>query len=152
MASSGTFGERLRDARKARGMTQKQLAAAIGAAQASVSDLEVGESKSPDGHTLVRSAKALRVRPEWLLYGTGPREGDGGGTEPAQTDLERRVLELLRSAGPEPRNSTEEKLIALIREAPLPLLDALLNACYAMVSAADADLVTRIKAKQRRSR
>jgi transcriptional regulator with XRE-family HTH domain len=68
------IGLRLRHARKARRLTQVELANKAGIKQASVSDLERGESKSFRGATLVAMARVLNVRPEWLSHGKGPME------------------------------------------------------------------------------
>jgi transcriptional regulator with XRE-family HTH domain len=68
------IGIRLRHARKLRGMTQVKLAQSIGVKQASVSQVETGESRSLRGNTLVAIAKALRVNPEWLMHGKGTME------------------------------------------------------------------------------
>ena len=65
---------RLRHARKARGLTQVKLAQIAGLKQASVSDLETGQSKSFKGNTLVSLARALNVSPEWLSHGKGSME------------------------------------------------------------------------------
>lgn len=65
---------RLRHARKARGLTQVKLAQLSGVKQASVSDLERGESKSYRGSTLLSLARALNVSPEWLSHGKGSME------------------------------------------------------------------------------
>lgn len=65
---------RLRYARKERKLTQVELARLSGVKQASVSDLERGESKSFRGTTLLSLARALNVSPEWLSHGKGPME------------------------------------------------------------------------------
>ena len=65
---------RLRYARKERKLTQVELAKLSGVKQASVSDLERGESKSFRGTTLLSLARALNVSPEWLSHGRGPME------------------------------------------------------------------------------
>ena len=65
---------RLRHARKARGLTQVKLAQLSGVKQASVSDLERGESKSYRGSTLLSLSRALNVSPEWLSHGKGSME------------------------------------------------------------------------------
>lgn len=64
-------GKRIRGLRKTLGLTQGQLAKAAGVAQASISELESGESQQPRGDTLVRVAKALQVDPDWLVSGAG---------------------------------------------------------------------------------
>jgi transcriptional regulator with XRE-family HTH domain len=68
------IGLRLRHARKLRKLTQDELAQRTGITQASVSDLERGESKSFRGATLVSMARVLNVRAEWLSQGKAPME------------------------------------------------------------------------------
>lgn len=68
------IGLRLRHARKLRKLTQVELAQKAGVKQASISDLERGESKSFRGVTLVGIARVLNVRAEWLSQGKGPME------------------------------------------------------------------------------
>ena len=66
------FGARLRAARDRRGMTQAQLAEAIGAYPSQISNYENGE-KVPEGETMVALADALDVSLDELARGT-PRE------------------------------------------------------------------------------
>src|SRR6185503_2126890 len=56
------------------GLTQVRLAHLSGVKQASISQLETGESKSFRGVTLVSLARALNVSPEWLSHGKGSME------------------------------------------------------------------------------
>jgi Zn-dependent peptidase ImmA (M78 family)/transcriptional regulator with XRE-family HTH domain len=64
--SPGFQGERLRAAREARGMTAKDLAAAVGVTPAAVSQYEGGHwSPAPD--TIERLAKELRVKPQFFF-------------------------------------------------------------------------------------
>lgn len=65
---------RLRHARKLRGLTQVKLAQLSGIKQASISDLERGESKTFRGVTLLALTKVLNVSPEWLSQGRGSME------------------------------------------------------------------------------
>lgn len=67
-------GVRLRTARKLRGMTQQELAKHSRVSQATISDLETGESKSPTGTNLVSLAQSLDVSPDWLAEGKGDME------------------------------------------------------------------------------
>lgn len=67
-------GVRLRHARKLRGLTQQVLAKASGVKQATISDIETGESQSPVGTNLVSLAQTLLVSPEWLAQGKGDME------------------------------------------------------------------------------
>lgn len=66
--------QRLKETRKDRQLSQAQLGKAAKITQPSVSDLETGESNMMSGDTLVRMAKALKVRAEWLMTGEGPKE------------------------------------------------------------------------------
>lgn len=64
-----SIGSRIKEARKAAKLTQKELAKRVGMAQASLSELETGESQST---TLVASlAAALGVSALWLETGKG---------------------------------------------------------------------------------
>lgn len=65
-----SIGSRIREARRAAKMTQKELAKKVGLAQASLSELETGESQ---GTTMIASfAAALGVSALWLETGKGP--------------------------------------------------------------------------------
>lgn len=64
-------GMRLRHARKLRGLSQYDLAKAAGVKQASISQLETGESKSFRGTTLLSFAQILDVSSNWLATGKG---------------------------------------------------------------------------------
>lgn len=78
------IGQRIREARKAAGMTQGQLASKVGLKQNSISELEKGDSASTTH--MAKFAQALRVSALWLETGAGRRavtEGDqidGGAT------------------------------------------------------------------------
>ena len=61
--------DRLRQARKHAGLTQTQLAAAVGITQTSITDLERGKSQST-GY-IAQIAKACRVSALWLASGEG---------------------------------------------------------------------------------
>lgn len=64
-----TIGQRLRQARTARNMTQTQLAQASGVSQSDISKLERGDSNASRG--IARLAKALAVDALWLELGEG---------------------------------------------------------------------------------
>jgi transcriptional regulator with XRE-family HTH domain len=61
------LGERVRQRRSALGLTQEQLSAATGLKQFHISRIESGDIKDVKGETLVRLARALRVRTDFLL-------------------------------------------------------------------------------------
>lgn len=66
-----TVGQRIRDLRVARKLTQPQLAKALGITQGSITDLETGKSKAPASQTLTKLARLFEVDPEWLMTGKG---------------------------------------------------------------------------------
>ena len=61
-----TFGEKIKNARRAKGFTQKQLAAQIGAAHNSISDWENNKNK-PDPDTIELLCGVLDMSPNYLL-------------------------------------------------------------------------------------
>lgn len=61
---------RLVTSRKAIGMTQKDLAAATGLAQSTISAIEIGRTVEPTN--IIKLATALGVRPYWLSTGKEP--------------------------------------------------------------------------------
>ena len=64
-----TFGERIREARKAKGFTQKQLADKIGAKHNSISDWGNNKNK-PDPDTIEILCGVLSITPNYLLKAT----------------------------------------------------------------------------------
>ena len=61
-----SFGEKIKEARKAKGMTQRQLADKIGAKHNSVSDWENNKNK-PDPDTIELICGVLEITPNYLL-------------------------------------------------------------------------------------
>lgn len=64
-----TFGEKIKEARKQKNLTQKQLADLIGAAHNSISDWENNKNK-PDPDTIEVLCGALKITPNYLLAST----------------------------------------------------------------------------------
>jgi transcriptional regulator with XRE-family HTH domain len=99
------LGSRVREARKARSMTQGQLALRLGLTRTSVVNLEAGRQGIPV-HTLVRAATALGVAitslvPEHPRDSTpGPRRPPGVAADTPQQHLTL-VNRLLATAGTE---------------------------------------------------
>ena len=75
MAGPGGFGDRLREARRARGWTQDRLAAGSGVGIATVRRAENGYFE-PRQETARRLAAALGVRAAWLMTGEGPTDAE----------------------------------------------------------------------------
>ncbi|MCI8282336.1 MAG: helix-turn-helix transcriptional regulator [Lachnospiraceae bacterium] len=61
-----TFGEKLRNARKLKKLTQKQLANLTNAKHNSVSDWENNKSR-PDTNTIIQLCEVLDISPDYLL-------------------------------------------------------------------------------------
>jgi transcriptional regulator with XRE-family HTH domain len=62
----------LRTAREKKGLTQEQLAAAVGLTQASISQLETRSNIRPAFDTVIAIAAALDVDPMALKFGPAP--------------------------------------------------------------------------------
>lgn len=69
--SDETFGERIRRLRTERGLTLVELAAAAGAAEGTIRQLESNRIKSPNFHLGLRLADQLKVDPHYLALGEG---------------------------------------------------------------------------------
>ncbi len=63
----GRLGERLRQARSAAALTQKDLGIRVGAAASWISDLEKGKQKGLAAETVYRLAQALDCSSDYLL-------------------------------------------------------------------------------------
>ncbi len=66
-----TFGDRVREARRDAKLTQPQLGRMAGLSQTTISDTERGRNSGSSEVTAL--ARALRVSPDWLADGRGPR-------------------------------------------------------------------------------
>lgn len=71
-------GQRIKQAREARKMSQAQLATAVGQDQSTIAHWE-RERNFPKPAMLKRLAVTLGVTPEWLLYGTKPESASSPG-------------------------------------------------------------------------
>ena len=63
------MGERIREVRLARGLTQRQLAGKAGVSAVTISKLETGAAKSASSKTLLRLASALNTTLDRLFFG-----------------------------------------------------------------------------------
>ncbi|HDW1998623.1 TPA: helix-turn-helix transcriptional regulator [Enterobacter asburiae] len=85
--SGTTFSDRLRDSMQKAGLTQSQLAEAVGVSQGAIQKLVSGKAKSTT--KLVQIANVLGVRPEWLSEGVGAiRKSDDFPSEEKWTKVE----------------------------------------------------------------
>jgi transcriptional regulator with XRE-family HTH domain len=69
-----TVGQRLEWWMAKRNRKQTELAKAAGMAQSAVSEIISGRSKRPAADNMLRLARELRLRPEYLVWGEGPPE------------------------------------------------------------------------------
>jgi transcriptional regulator with XRE-family HTH domain len=67
-----TLGKRIKAERKRAGLSQTQLATAVGVKQQSISHLE--RDKAEDTKLILPIATVLKVNPYWLETGKGPKE------------------------------------------------------------------------------
>lgn len=78
-----TLKDRIRWAMKQAGVSQADLARAVGIKPPSVNAWASGQTKTIEGENLVRAARKLNVNPYWLATGKGSREplSIGGSSE-----------------------------------------------------------------------
>lgn len=88
-----TTGERIRDARKALGMTQTELADKVGVKYSAIHKYETGLIVNLKRETISALAQALNVSPAWLMC---MDDEDDGKKPAAQTDSELLDAELIR--------------------------------------------------------
>lgn len=122
-------GLRLRHARKLRKLTQVKLAQLAGVKQASISDLERGESKSFRGQTLVSVARVLNIRPDWLSNGKGAMER----SDTPLTDEAVMVAEAWQRLTPEVRSRIADMIFAMTEQTDKfgsPVEDEKVEAAY----------------------
>ncbi len=98
-----SFGRRLKEARKASGMSQVELAPLIGLAKDSVSRYERGEV-SPNAELVMLLAVSLGVSADWLLTGEGEMRRTRQGVMPNLDESERCWLGWLRDLDDEQRS------------------------------------------------
>ncbi|VEE71644.1 S24 family peptidase [Yersinia pseudotuberculosis] len=70
-----TFADRLNKALLEEGLSQEQLAKAVGLTQPAIQKLTSGKAKS--SRKILEISEALKVKPEWLGRGEGPMRDDG---------------------------------------------------------------------------
>lgn len=113
-----SLGGRLRAVRLAAGLSQQALAEKAGLVQGTVSMLESGtRAKETSADVLLRLAKALAVRPQWLLWGKGPMKE--GADSPAASLFRARYsengLELVEGFERIEDEAVKEQLFALFQ-------------------------------------
>jgi transcriptional regulator with XRE-family HTH domain len=100
-----TIGQRVKYAREARDMKQHELARKVGIRQPTLSALESGKAAATKH--IIPIARALRVRAEWLQYGTGAMEAS-----PDRTEKEERLRQAASVVG----DDALDHIIALVEQ------------------------------------
>lgn len=95
------FLARLRRGLEARGMSQAELARALGVGEATVSEWFT-RGRVPQGDVFLRLPSVLQVNGHWLLTGDGPEELADPGGDAFRTGV-RTILEELREFAREER-------------------------------------------------
>ncbi len=67
-----SIGERLKEARKAKGFSQDKLAEAIGTSRTVITDIERDKTEHPRVSYVDTICKTLEISKEWLLREEGP--------------------------------------------------------------------------------
>ncbi|MGJ7533919.1 MULTISPECIES: helix-turn-helix domain-containing protein [unclassified Variovorax] len=113
-----TIGSRIKEARGALGWSQVQLADEVGVTQSAIGNIESGLRQRP--RELVSLAKALRVSPEWLETGKGPRTERaslklmGADAEPSVRALVEYLAEIAAQQRPTLRKNLANLLVDLV--------------------------------------
>jgi transcriptional regulator with XRE-family HTH domain len=98
-----TLGERIRQARENRKLTQKQLGAFVGKSESAVCQWESGGIREIKAPTMMRLAEVLRVSMDWLMSGEAEKPSTACGkvadywphlTQRQREQIERQVQEL----------------------------------------------------------
>jgi len=85
------FSERVRTARKYAGLSQEELALAIGCTQGLISKIERGDQEETT--LIIKIARACRVNADWLEDETGPMERD---VYIVPDSIEKQVLQVMQ--------------------------------------------------------
>lgn len=111
-----TIGSRIKEARSALDWSQVQLADEAGVTQSAIGNIESGLRQRP--RELVSIAKALRVSPEWLETGKGPRTERASlklvGVEPSVRALVEYLAGIAAQQRPTLRKNLANLLVDLI--------------------------------------
>jgi transcriptional regulator with XRE-family HTH domain len=93
MQTGKVIGERVRQKRKALGMTQEQLEAASGVPQGSISRIESGTAEDVYASTVIGFAKAFQVSADYLLGldTSAPAQRNGSSKHPKQAKTRAKV-------------------------------------------------------------
>ncbi|MGY0607423.1 XRE family transcriptional regulator [Stenotrophomonas sp. FS3] len=100
-----TIGSRIRAEREAQGVSRAELARSAGIAPSTLSDLELGLSKSTTA--LHKIARRLGLRPEWLETGRGSKDPATDTSESDWADIDGYAQAIGLGGGPEAQEYAE---------------------------------------------
>jgi SOS-response transcriptional repressor LexA len=126
-----SIGRRIKAARQAKGLTQKDFAASVGIVQGFLSGIE-REKKKPSDTLLIALCHYYRINEEWLYTGAGDmfREPDiTGGTIETSPATKTPLLKKIPEGFPEKVNQEEMKDYVLLPNVP--------EGCYATIAYGD---------------
>ena len=110
----GEFGDRIKELRLARGLTQEELGELTGLQKSAIAKYENGKTENMKRAVIMKMAKALGVSPAYLAFGEeAETEGyyyDRETADMAQEMFERPELRVLFDAS---RNATKEDIEAV---------------------------------------
>ncbi len=118
MPSDSALGRKVRELRRSRGLTQKELASAVGVTGAQLHRYETGATRVAASR-MIAIAEALGVRPDVLLGSAAP---EVPAPAPAEATTGDDLLELIQlfSAIGDPKNRNAVLAIARMMAAPNP--------------------------------
>lgn len=118
MPSDSALGRKVRELRRSRGMTQKELASAVGVTGAQLHRYETGATRVAASR-MIAIAEALGVRPDVLLGSAAP---EAQAPPPAEASTGDDLLELIQlfSAIGDPKNRNAVLAIARMMASPNP--------------------------------
>lgn len=126
-----SIGGRIKAARQAKGLTQKEFAESLGIVQGFLSGIE-RERKAPSGTLLIALCHYYRINEEWLFTGSGEMFRDPFTNEETTKALQTAKIPLLRKIPPRFPDKVDEDEI----EGYISLPDAP-QGCYAITTHGD---------------
>lgn len=119
MPSDSALGRKVRELRRSRGMTQKELATAVGVTGAQLHRYETGATRVAASR-MIAIAEALGVRPDVLLESAAP---EGMPPLPAETTTGDDLVELIQlfSAIGDPKNRNAILAVARMMASSSPV-------------------------------
>lgn len=110
---SSAFGDRVKQAREAKGLSQSDLGGLVGVSRQAIFSIETGENKSMRPDNLFKVADALDINARWLATGEGPKSPELNRTINSET-LKLAALDVEKAVSKASGKLTLEKKCELI--------------------------------------